>query len=385
MRIHLNLAPPHRAGHDKGAGSSSSSSSAPAPLLALSPEGELVLIELQGSLEMENISAANGDGGEGQTIGELIWGSRAEDRPTLLLSHHRLEGKLVNLAKPLAVLEKRQRVGDGQAENDEGDGDANEEGEEGATATNGSRQETLGEPDWEETQGRVLASGKMASSSKVRGANGSGRQLAGPDEDVRSSPAGPADSMDTRKRGGLDVVADSEDEEEDEDPTASPSALRKRKAGQQRERDNGDLKAPSKRPREDAAQVAVKERFRSSPPVASSSPMPAPPLPGSAADYSSPPATPLAARSQARREGKGLSGGQGGSEDEVDQTTPTGKSALQPRGEDIIETPTTMLGKRSKETSTYYDVVCVVRKKILFNKRPEPVVHAAGSRGVVPR
>lgn len=381
MRIHLNLAPPHRAGHDKGAGSSSSS--APAPLLALSPEGELVLIELQGSLEMENVNAASGGEGEGQTIGELIWGSRAEDKPTLLLSHHRLEGKLVNLAKPLAVLEKRQRVGDGQAENDEDDRGANEEGEEGMT--NGSRQETLGEPDWEETQGRVLASGKMASSSKVRGANGSVRQRARSDEDVPSSPAGPADSMDTRKRGGLDVFADSEDEEEEGDPTASPSILRKRKAGQQRERDNVDLKASGKRPREDAAQVAVKEHFRSSPPVASSSPMPAAPLPGSAADYSSPPATPLAARSQARRGGKDLSEGPGESENEADQTTPTGKSALKQRGEDIIETPTTMLGKRSKETSTYYDVVCVVRKKILFNKRPEPVVHAAGSRGVVPR
>lgn len=381
MRIHLNLAPPHRGAHDKGAGSSSSS--APAPLLALSPEGELVLIELQGSLEMENVNAASGDEGEGQTIGELIWGSRAEDKPTLLLSHHRLEGKLVNLAKPLAVLEKRQRVGNGQVENDEGEGGADEEAEEGMTS--GSRQESQREPEWDETQGRVLASGKMASSSKVRGANGSVRQRARSDEDVPSSPAGPADSMDTRKRGGLDVFADSEDEEEDEDPTASPSAMRKRKAGRRSESANGDLKAPGKRPRGDAAQVAVKERFRSSPPVASSSPMPAPPLPGSAADYSSPPATPLAARSQARREGKGSSGGQGESEDEVDQTTPTGKSALEQRSQNIIETSTTMLGKRSKETSTYYDVVCVVRKKILFNKRPEPVVHAAGSRGVVPR
>lgn len=375
MRIHLNLAPPHRGPHDKGPGSPSSSS-APAPLLALSPEGELVLIELQGSLEMENVSAANGDEGEGQTIGELIWGSRAEDKPTLLLSHHRLEGKLVNLAKPLAVLEKRQRVGAGEVENEDDGADADEGGEGGMA--NGSRQQTLRDPDWEETQGRVLASGKMASSSKVTGANG-------PEEDVPSSPAGPADSMDTRKRSGLDAFADSEDEDEDEDPTASPSAMRKRKAGQQRESDNGDLKASGKRPREDAAQVAVKERFRSSPPVASSSPMPAPPLPGSAADYSSPPATPLAARSQARRGGKDLSEGQGESENDADQTTPTGKSALKQRGEDTIETPTTMLGKRSKETSTYYDVVCVVRKKILFNKRPEPVVHAAGSRGVVPR
>jgi hypothetical protein len=58
-----------------------------------------------------------------------------------------------------------------------------------------------------------------------------------------------------------------------------------------------------------------------------------------------------------------------------------GRSALQQAGE---ETPTqrkqsTLPGARKRQTSTYYDVVCIVRKKVLFSKRPEPVVHGLGA------
>lgn len=62
---------------------SSSAASVPKPLLALSPDGELVLIELQGSLEME--LAAMGEGGIGrQIIGELMWGDGKEVSPLQL-------------------------------------------------------------------------------------------------------------------------------------------------------------------------------------------------------------------------------------------------------------------------------------------------------------
>ncbi|GAC97511.1 hypothetical protein PHSY_005097 [Pseudozyma hubeiensis SY62] len=78
--------------------------SAPTPLTALSPSGELLLIELQGSLEIENSSPTGN-----QILGTISFDPTRQDRPVLMISHHRLEGKFVNLVKPLAVLEKRVR------------------------------------------------------------------------------------------------------------------------------------------------------------------------------------------------------------------------------------------------------------------------------------
>ncbi|PIL36333.1 hypothetical protein GSI_00021 [Ganoderma sinense ZZ0214-1] len=59
---------------------------------------ELVLIELQGVLEVEG----NRDG---QLVGQLEVDS-ATKKPTLMIGYHKLEGKLVNLNKPLAVLHR---------------------------------------------------------------------------------------------------------------------------------------------------------------------------------------------------------------------------------------------------------------------------------------
>ncbi|KAI1790664.1 Ctf8-domain-containing protein [Ganoderma leucocontextum] len=59
---------------------------------------ELVLIELQGALEVEGNK-------DGQLVGELEVDS-ATKKPTLKIGYHRLEGKLVNLNKPLAVLHR---------------------------------------------------------------------------------------------------------------------------------------------------------------------------------------------------------------------------------------------------------------------------------------
>lgn len=74
----------------------------PPPLVRLSPSGELVLVEMQGTLEMEG-----GDPRGGETIGTLTFPPGREDKPILQISHHRLEGTIVKLRKPLAVLQKR--------------------------------------------------------------------------------------------------------------------------------------------------------------------------------------------------------------------------------------------------------------------------------------
>lgn len=74
----------------------------PAPLVRLSPSGELVLVELQGSLEMDGCDPRGGE-----TIGTISFPTGREDKPVLQISHHRLEGSVVKLRRPLAVLEKR--------------------------------------------------------------------------------------------------------------------------------------------------------------------------------------------------------------------------------------------------------------------------------------
>ncbi|SPO24458.1 uncharacterized protein UTRI_03726 [Ustilago trichophora] len=110
MRIHLNLPTASGSGSTSTDASSTSNllSTAPAPLTALTPHGELILIELQGSLEIENQSSFGG-----QILGTVSFDSTRPDRPVLMISHHRLEGKFVNLVRPLAVLEKKVRGGSG--------------------------------------------------------------------------------------------------------------------------------------------------------------------------------------------------------------------------------------------------------------------------------
>ncbi|PKI85001.1 hypothetical protein MVES1_001074 [Malassezia vespertilionis] len=88
--------------HPGSAPASVDLSDVPGPLLRLSPNGELVLVELQGSLEMDGLVS-----GGGHTIGTLRFPASQEGKPVLQISHHRLEGSFVKLRKPLAVLEKR--------------------------------------------------------------------------------------------------------------------------------------------------------------------------------------------------------------------------------------------------------------------------------------
>ncbi|KAG8886408.1 hypothetical protein FRB97_004943 [Tulasnella sp. 331] len=65
--------------------------------LATLGTGEVVLVELQGFLEVDGERS-------GEIVGTL--GLEVPDRPTLTIGHHLLEGKLTNLPKPLAVLSR---------------------------------------------------------------------------------------------------------------------------------------------------------------------------------------------------------------------------------------------------------------------------------------
>ncbi|KAJ7757785.1 Ctf8-domain-containing protein [Mycena maculata] len=76
------------------------------PALAKISHDELVLIELQGALEVECTSDGERDG---RLVGRLCIDESAK-KATLTIGHHLLEGKIAPLPKPLAVL---QRIADG--------------------------------------------------------------------------------------------------------------------------------------------------------------------------------------------------------------------------------------------------------------------------------
>ncbi|TFY54759.1 hypothetical protein EVG20_g9578 [Dentipellis fragilis] len=79
--------------------SSDSASTSLPPTLAQIGSSELVLIELQGSLEVE------GDK-HGKSVGKLTIPDDDKLKPTLLIGYHLIEGKITNLPKPLAVLHR---------------------------------------------------------------------------------------------------------------------------------------------------------------------------------------------------------------------------------------------------------------------------------------
>ncbi|THH32253.1 hypothetical protein EUX98_g1954 [Antrodiella citrinella] len=81
--------------------SSSSSGGSLPPQLAPFGSDELILIEMQGTLETDSKRA-------GMMVGTLDIDDRTK-KSTLRIGHHLLEGKLVNLPKPLAVLYRPPR------------------------------------------------------------------------------------------------------------------------------------------------------------------------------------------------------------------------------------------------------------------------------------
>ncbi|KAJ6512836.1 chromosome transmission fidelity protein 8 [Mycena sanguinolenta] len=72
------------------------------PTLATISHGEVVLIELQGAFEVE---CTNDRERDGKLVGRLSIDDAAK-RPTLMVGYHLLEGKVTQLAKPLAVLRR---------------------------------------------------------------------------------------------------------------------------------------------------------------------------------------------------------------------------------------------------------------------------------------
>ncbi|KAJ7878835.1 chromosome transmission fidelity protein 8 [Mycena olivaceomarginata] len=70
--------------------------------LATISHDELVLIELQGQFDVE---CTNDRERDGRLVGRLCIDDAAK-RPTLMVGHHLLEGKIVLLPKPLAVLRR---------------------------------------------------------------------------------------------------------------------------------------------------------------------------------------------------------------------------------------------------------------------------------------
>ncbi|KIJ67017.1 hypothetical protein HYDPIDRAFT_85236 [Hydnomerulius pinastri MD-312] len=71
------------------------------PSIAKLGHDELFLIELQGTLDVEGSETT---GKDGQLIGKLNTADMS--KPTLLIGHHLLEGKVVSLPKPLGVMHK---------------------------------------------------------------------------------------------------------------------------------------------------------------------------------------------------------------------------------------------------------------------------------------
>ncbi|KAG6374422.1 Ctf8-domain-containing protein [Boletus reticuloceps] len=76
-----------------------------APSIANLGHDGLFLIELQGMLDVQGSESTSKDG---QLIGTLNTADMG--KPTLVIGHHLLEGKVVTLSKPLGVLHKHVHV-----------------------------------------------------------------------------------------------------------------------------------------------------------------------------------------------------------------------------------------------------------------------------------
>ncbi|KAF8825271.1 hypothetical protein HHX47_DHR7000713 [Lentinula edodes] len=101
--------------------STSSLQKLPPSLLKISHD-EVVLLDLQGALEVDSSHPNERDG---KFIGTLTIDDDMK-RSTLRIGHHLIEGKLVNLPKPLAVLHRSPapvRISDSRWTGEDGGGD----------------------------------------------------------------------------------------------------------------------------------------------------------------------------------------------------------------------------------------------------------------------
>ncbi|KAF9453497.1 hypothetical protein P691DRAFT_800754 [Macrolepiota fuliginosa MF-IS2] len=69
--------------------------------LAKVSHDEVVLIELQGALEVEVTQPTDKNG---KFVGKLTIDENGSGKPTLMIGHHLLEGNITPLTKPLAIL-----------------------------------------------------------------------------------------------------------------------------------------------------------------------------------------------------------------------------------------------------------------------------------------
>ncbi|MCO5585276.1 hypothetical protein L7F22_039209 [Adiantum nelumboides] len=285
MRVNIHV--PNQQSQATASSSSSSLdlSHMPLPLVRLGPSNELVMIELQGSLEIDDADPKGG-----QILGKIEFHNGREDRPTLLISHHRLEGKIVSLTKPLAVLEKKQRN----------------------TSIINQEEGVLKNADLNRKAADI------PSSSPTR----FDKQTSAPHISLNDKPG--------------DIPSS---------PTPVPLQL-------------GDLDQPTsptfsrKRAHNGAERISTAKKNESLN-IPSSSPIPMKRVQGSEIDYSSP----LPA-SKRRVTESGLD---------------TKYASAQEADADAnIDEDGWLYGK--DQTATYMEVVCIIRKKILFSKRPEPVV-----------
>lgn len=280
-----------------------------------------------------------------------------QDKPTLLLSHHRLEGKLVNLPKPLAVIQKRKRVLPPPKSKDQRRRQSISAGMDNDANDNAEADETL--------QGPSTPRADALRSSPVPG----------------SSPIG------MRGGGGAGLLQDSDESEgsdaESGDGRGSPSMQRKRAR-----LDASLVKGPSKsRPddrdtanRKTPSRAGAGADLQDQQDVPSSSPAPLPPMRGSALDFSSPPPTSSPTRSSPSARTPKAAKANGGETGDANGTRAGAGNATadETNGRGEEDAFSVELGERKRPTATYYDVMCIVRKKVLFSKRPEPVVHAQG-------
>ncbi|KAK0564968.1 hypothetical protein OC861_004012 [Tilletia horrida] len=295
MRIDVRLPLPAASGSSAGANSEIT-----CPQIAkLAGTGELILVELQGSLELEGL-----DPSTSQMIGTLTFEGPQADKPVLLVSHHRLYGKFVDLHQPLAVLQKFSREPPASIdrspsakrrwleqpwtsdlESGDDDDDEEEEGKgDGDHRLDGLTSRRKRAKRAEGVDG-VPASSSPAppDSSPCRTQNKDGKGNASADSPSKSKAAANPEALGAMHAADNDDWNDDEDDDDDGDD------------------EGGDEDGPD------------------------------------AADDSTATARPLKRRRHAR----------------------------QPR--------------------VWYDVVCLIKRKILFAKRPEPVVNLASEEGVAQR
>lgn len=295
-------------------------------------------------------------------------GEFLQDRPTLLISHHRIEGRIVSLPKPLAVLEKKKRPSPQLAEQTQADGKRRNKS---TSRTNTSAIDIPSSPPLGIGHSPLRLSHHLNSNSDSDSESESEEQQ---DPDLHL-PASPTTSRKRTRAGDVSLSASARE------PRTPSKRKRARPAAAQ---SISAIKTALGNASATGSAARHRRTPSPSPSPLGSSPVRLAPKNGDALDFSSSPPRPeeededddefepvrpgsrRSAQHQARAQlepdatdstpGSGSGSGSGLAQD--------GSGSSLGLAEEAIARP----------TSTYYDIVSVVRRKILFAKRPEPVV-----------